>query len=186
MIGTIKHNLMSERYLIADTHFWHTNIIKYCNRPYANTFEMNDTLIKNWNHVVKHEDEVYVLGDFSFGNLAKITSCLACLFGRKYLILGNHDKYSPSEYIAAGFEWASPLPVVLDDVYILSHVPQNMQKTDRFVNIYGHVHDKDIFKTVTANSYCVSVERINYTPISFGVVKNAIINFNNGGDMVSM
>ena len=50
-------------YFIADTHFNHANIIKYCNRPFKNTDEMNKYIIRKWNSVVKETDTVYHLGD---------------------------------------------------------------------------------------------------------------------------
>ena len=49
-------------FFISDLHFSHTNIIKYESRPFANSVEMNDTLIKNWNMKVQPTDTVYILG----------------------------------------------------------------------------------------------------------------------------
>ena len=56
-------------YFIADTHFNHANIIKYCNRTFKNTHEMNEYIIQKWNSVVKKDDTVYHLGDVGFGSL---------------------------------------------------------------------------------------------------------------------
>ena len=55
-------------------------------------------------------------------------------------------------------------PIILDNSIILSHEPMFMNDNMPYFNIYGHVHDKAEFKDRTENSWCVSVERINYTP----------------------
>lgn len=55
-------------YLItSDQHFNHANIIRYANRPFADVEEMDRELIKRWNEVVKPDDQVYHLGDFTLG-----------------------------------------------------------------------------------------------------------------------
>jgi calcineurin-like phosphoesterase family protein len=59
-------------FVIADTHFGHENIIKYESRPFKNTEEMNQALIKNWNSVVGEKDIVYFLGDFALCSKEKI------------------------------------------------------------------------------------------------------------------
>lgn len=166
------------KFVIADTHFSHNNIIKYCNRPFADAYEMNNKLVENWNNTVTDADEIYVLGDFVFGNFTKVSNIASMLNGKKYLIMGNHDRFSASEYVAAGFCWASPLPVILDEFYVLSHQPQYIQKNGVYINIFGHVHDNPMYNTISPRSYCVSVERINYQPISFDEVKTAISTVN--------
>lgn len=83
-----------QKYFIADPHFGHANMIKLANRPFKNLEEMDKILIKNWNNTVKPEDEIYIIGDFSwYTNLEKINSLLKKLNGKKFLITGNHDHF---------------------------------------------------------------------------------------------
>lgn len=48
---------MANTFFIADTHFNHSNIIKYCNRPFISSEDQTSKLIENWNSVVKDEDD---------------------------------------------------------------------------------------------------------------------------------
>jgi len=58
------------KYYISDTHFGHVNIVKHDSDNGARTFssiqEHDELLIKNWNRVITKQDEVYILGDFSW------------------------------------------------------------------------------------------------------------------------
>lgn len=78
-------------FFTSDTHFGHANIIKYCSRPFASVEEMDNTLIHNWNAVVRPEDTVYHLGDFAVGG-GPAAPYLRRLNGTIYFCLGNHDK----------------------------------------------------------------------------------------------
>lgn len=74
-------------YFIADTHFYHKNVITFCNRPFSTVEEMNQTLITNWNKTVSDTDEVYILGDFVYkGNGKQANELLQSLNGKKYLL----------------------------------------------------------------------------------------------------
>ncbi|MDR1627187.1 MAG: metallophosphoesterase family protein [Oscillospiraceae bacterium] len=80
-------------YFTADHHFGHKNIIKHCNRPFGTVGEMDDTLIMLWNKYVREKDTIYILGDLLFRNTASSEEYLEKLNGKKYLVVGNHDKY---------------------------------------------------------------------------------------------
>jgi calcineurin-like phosphoesterase family protein len=80
-------------FYIADTHFCHTNILKYDNRPFMSVEEMDKAIISNWNKVVNSNDTVFILGDVSWYSRAsgKTSGILDKLNGYKVLIRGNHD-----------------------------------------------------------------------------------------------
>jgi calcineurin-like phosphoesterase family protein len=83
---------MSNLHFCSDFHFYHSRIIEYSKRPFSSVEDMNEALIKNWNTVVKPNDEVWDLGDFSFGDYNKTVSVLKRLNGRHNFVMGNHDK----------------------------------------------------------------------------------------------
>lgn len=159
-------------FLIGDCHYGHRNIIKYCNRPFKDVEDMNEQLIKNWNSVVGKNDIVYVVGDFALCGKQKIIEIGQRLNGRKRLVLGNHDQASIETYRAAGFEFVYNHPIVLDDFFIISHVPLvGISENCPFGGIFAHVHDDPAYKDCSCRSFCVSAERIGYTPIDFEVIK---------------
>jgi calcineurin-like phosphoesterase family protein len=43
-----------------------------------------------------------------------------------------------------------------------------------YANIFGHVHGNPAYKDYSSQSFCVSVERINYTPILFEDIRLAM------------
>lgn len=71
------------------THYGHANIIRFCERPFATIEEMDERLIANYNALVKPQDTVYHLGDFSFSK--DPGRVFRRLNGNKHLVLGNHD-----------------------------------------------------------------------------------------------
>lgn len=80
-------------YYIADLHFGHENVIRFDNRPFSSSDEMDKIIIENWNKKVKPDDTVYILGDVSLGFRHKPEWYISQLAGHKILISGNHDGY---------------------------------------------------------------------------------------------
>lgn len=174
-----------EVYLTADTHFYHNNIIKYCNRPFSTVEEMNEAIINNWNNVVKDRDAVYHLGDIALCSDELLTAIIKRLKGKKYLIRGNHDSRSVQAFENMGFIILRNPPIRLDEYrVILSHVPlPDEQIPDGFVNIHGHIHDKPLHevgrqrkneffeeyprdKYSADNHICVSVDVTDFKPVN--------------------
>ena len=81
---------MSTTWFTSDPHYYHANVIRFCNRPYDDVGEMNEKMVSNWNKVVKPEDTVYCLGDFSLAFRA-VELYSGRLMGNKKLVPGNHD-----------------------------------------------------------------------------------------------
>jgi calcineurin-like phosphoesterase family protein len=85
---------MNNLFFTADQHFGHQNIIKFCNRPFKNTDEMTEELIKRHNNKVPKGARVYHLGDIFWRNIEnkQAIDILYKLNGQHYFIWGNHDE----------------------------------------------------------------------------------------------
>lgn len=156
-----------KRYVISDPHFGHTNIIRYESRPFPSLEAMDAAIIYRWNDTVHPNDLVFVLGDVSFYPRSKTKEIIQSLHGRKYLIMGNHDKFSVSAWRDIGFEFVSKYPIIVDEFYVMSHAPVYMNDTMPYLNIHGHTHSR----TLNGNYYNVCVETQDYTPVLFDSIK---------------
>lgn len=152
-------------YFISDTHFYHSNIIKYCNRPFMDVNEMNETIINNWNSIVTKDDTIYHLGDFCLSSDDEIKNVFNRLNGNKILIRGNHDRKPVKFYEEISFKVLTHAPIILDEYKVmLSHVPLPDTKIKSgYINLHGHIHNKIIGDDKHIN---LSVDAINYKPIS--------------------
>lgn len=163
---------MSERWFISDTHFGHRGILKYEGtlRPFQTLEEHDETLIENWNSVVKQDDKVYHIGDFCLNRSA--LQYAKRLNGRKILIMGNHDTFRTQEYLDVGFERICG--ALQFENLILTHIPVHSCQLEHrfFANVHGHMHSKKIKDWRYLN---VSVEHINLTPITLEEVYSRII-----------
>lgn len=90
-------------YFTSDQHFGHDNIRIYQNRPFGTVEEMDEALIKRWNHIVEPVGSlVFQLGDFAFKAPADYARQLN---GKIVHVMGNHDKKHLDHYRqACGFD----------------------------------------------------------------------------------
>lgn len=183
-MGPVERGKMSNLFFTSDTHWGHANIIKYCSRPFKSVEEMDDTLIKNWNHVVKPGDTVYHLGDFAFYKDQKHTrNVIRALNGNIVLIRGNHDKYLEPETLRA-FNSVHPyyeLNVSDKDNsrgkqrIILLHFAMRVWDKSHHGSwhLYGHSHGtlRDENYDKNSLSFDVGTDCHGFAPISYDRVK---------------
>lgn len=155
----------------ADTHWFHSNILKYCNRPFQNVIEMNEVLIENWNKKVSKNDLVYHLGDFAFVTcVEELEIILKRLNGRKILIQGNHDRSKIVKNTNL-FEFVTnsrqdyAAKVGNEEVY-LSHCPRLVWEKAHYGvrHLFGHCHGN--VQHPYPNAYDIGVDNNNYEPIA--------------------
>lgn len=169
-------------YVISDTHFFHDNIRKFCNRDSQITFLVESLphlsvvkhgpwsqeafMVNRWNSVVKPDDKVLHLGDWFLwrgdgpGRFA--ADILPRLNGDLYTILGNHDKDD--------MPWAKWGIKVLDDFSMeikgrkvsFSHYPLLATELDTQPlrrHVHGHIHNNGYPVTKTWQDGTVPVAR---------------------------
>lgn len=137
---------MKKTFITSDHHFNHKNIIKFCNRPFNSVDEMDDKLIEEWNNIVGPNDDVYHLGDFSFGSKSKTLHILKQLNGKKYLICGNHEKSVLANVECRNqFEWIKDYYELKhnSNTYVLFHYAMRVWNKSHHgsIHMYGHTHD---------------------------------------------
>lgn len=159
---------MENIFITSDLHFYHKNIIKYCNRPYSfdndGIHQMNEDILSEFDKL-PYGSIIYNLGDILL-NSAKSVSDIADIVARMkinnkklILIMGNHDRelhrfiksgdlYASSYDLLKdiGFDEVYKYPILLEDKYLLSHEPIYNGKDSKLNLIHGHTHDIDLDK----------------------------------------
>ena len=163
---------MNEKiWFTADTHFNHTNVIKYCSRPFATVDEMNERLIENWNSCVGVNDRIYIIGDFAFSGHCAL---LDRLNGQKHLIVGNHDKMT--SVVERHFRSVSQMKEIRikNRKIVMCHYPLRTWNDSRIGSIllFGHTHGR----CVTDNlSFDVGVDTHEYKPYSYEEIMQMVV-----------
>lgn len=183
----------SEVFFTSDTHFGHSNIIKYCARPFDNTNDMDEALINNWNAKVPKDGIVYHLGDFAWGSINYWEKIREQLNGEIILIYGNHDeKYLNNKLMYKLFKevtpqkkiWINKIPIYMNHYPFLCF-GGSYKGLGATWQLFGHVHsnprseeglDHKRLVNCFPTQYDVGVDNNNFTPISFDELHSYINN----------
>lgn len=159
-------------YFIADQHYGHANIVLYCGRPFKDVLEMDEYMTTRWNETVKPTDTVFHLGDLCLHyTKAEKEALWKRLNGDKTLILGNHDHKTVGHHAKLGIRAIKG--TLVHKGMILSHRPEPFPNIP---NVHGHTHGNIHRGEISEHGIhvCVSVEAINYTPVSEEWVREQI------------
>lgn len=84
---------MPATWFTSDFHLGHFNIIRYCERPFADTQAMNAAIVDRLNACVQPNDVLYFLGDFCLGRRDDVEAYRNRISCRTiHFVEGNHDK----------------------------------------------------------------------------------------------
>ena len=160
-------------YFTSDLHLGHENIIKFTDRPFGCLEEMHQTLIRNINDKVKADDELYILGDFSFklkrSRALGIRSRIECK--NLHLIRGNHDcGWSGTNAFRSVSDYLELKTT--DSIFILCHYPfaswNGMRRGS--IHLHGHIHSNGAHNRENLEKgrriFDVGVDANEYKPVS--------------------
>ena len=163
----------------ADHHFDHANILRYCQRPFADVESMNEALIQNWNRVVAPGDTVYHLGDLFLTPPTEAKRLRERLNGSICLIRGNHDRAVGG--MKGAFQWVKDYyELAVEDAevaggkqhIVLFHYALRVWNRAHYGawNLYGHSHGT-LLDVPGSLSLDVGVDCHEFTPLCYNQVK---------------
>lgn len=169
-------------FFTSNTHFCHSRVIAYSDRPFADVAQMNEALVRNWNAVVPKDGIVFHLGDFCFGT----KKVLDQLNGQIHLILGNHDMRECRRDFMSRFASVQMerMIEVGDRRILLNHYPLLCYAQEKYYwQLFGHIHTNprnnrilstERMKLLMPRQYDVGVDNNNFTPVSFHQLEEII------------
>ena len=160
---------MPTTFVVSDTHFGHSNIIKYCGRPFKNVDEMNQTMVTNWNAVVTQRDTVIHVGDLGWHGVHYWAKQLN---GRKVLVLGNHDGKLSAETKKL-FAHVTPMleAKIEGQTVVFCHYPMMAWSKSHHgsLHLHGHSHGGGE-ELMSYLRWDVSVDVWNFTPVPWDII----------------
>lgn len=172
---------MPNIFFASDHHFHHANILTFKRsdgtplREFKDVNHMNEHMVQCHNSVVRPHDKVYFLGDVVMKTTIESLEILRRMAGEKILIKGNHDLATAGRYLEHFKDIRGSHQF---DGMILTHIPIHPDSLARWgLNVHGHLHANRVLTTshlIDQRYFNVSMEQINYTPISLEEVKKNV------------
>lgn len=166
--------MIHEKWFTADTHLFHANMLKFVGNTgkrirhqFQDLDTMHETIIQNWNSLVKPQDYVYHLGDVTFQYHKGFNEVMSRLNGQKRLIVGNHDKiWNPA--LMKWFEKCELWKGFKEGNFTASHFPLRLEGLrDGAFNVHGHTHET---KMADPHYINVCVETRDYKPVHMDTI----------------
>jgi len=164
---------MADTWFTSDFHFGHFNIIRYCNRPFTTTEEMDACIVDRMNQCVKPNDTLYFLGDFCMGSVEKVAAYRKSLNCKTiHFVEGNHDKVT-RKLQSAFASWSSLSEIhVGKQGIVLCHYAMRVwpHHARGAWQLYGHSHG-NLPDEPLALSMDVGVDTHDFLPWRFDEVQ---------------
>ena len=160
----------------ADLHLGHTNIIKYCSRPFGTAEEMNGRILENFNSVIRPGDPLYLVGDLCWSSFNAKGWLMLLKTQELHLILGNHDcdgsgkplKHIPVEMFRS-VQHVKRITPDGEQVF-MCHYPMVSwrNRSHGALHLYGHVHGN---YTSSVRAMDVGVDTNGFMPYNWEDVR---------------
>ena len=146
-------------FMTSDLHLCHDREFLYKPRGFNTIWEMNETIVNNWNSIVNMGDQIYVLGDLMLNDNDTGIKLIKQLKGDIHIIRGNHDTDTRMQLYNDCYnivEITEGQFFKYDKYHFyLSHYPCIVSNYDadkplkaRTISLCGHSHTKDKFQDI--------------------------------------
>ena len=167
---------MRDIWFTSDFHFGHHNIIRYCNRPFANTQEMDAVITDRMNACAKPNDILYFLGDFCMGRAEQVAEYRKRLECRTiHFIEGNHDKVARIQQpLFASWGVLSEINVAKQRI-VLCHDAMRVwpRHAQGAWQLYGHSHG-NLPDEPLSLSMDVGIDSLDFRPWNFDEIQSVM------------
>jgi calcineurin-like phosphoesterase family protein len=161
----------------SDPHLGHDKDFVWQVRGFESIDEMNAEIIRRWNERVYPDDDVYVLGDLTLGDVEEGIRLIAKLNGYLHIMRGNHDT---DKKVERYLELPNVVEVKHADVlkygkavFWIGHYPTITANYDddkpwakHVVCLFGHTHQEQPFYNDNPYMYNVGMDAHDCTPIT--------------------